>query len=193
VQQGERVIDVGACEGLFSLLAAKRWPESSVIAVEPGQRMYSSLQATIRLNQMSRVIRAENWLLGSVSGKVRFFEDAGDPANSRILSEGESPGATATRMIEGTLDDNLGLKGARIALIKMDAEGAELDILRGSVEIIRKFRPALCITTYHNRHDARDIYSWLDGLRLDYRLVTRGLSCALGPDPRPVMLFALPR
>lgn len=195
IGQNELVVDVGACEGLFALLAAQRWPSSRIVAVEPSALMCSALAGSIaRCGQQGRIV-VENCLVGCSNGTVRFIENTDDPAASRILGTDEilTPDQSVTMVPMLKLDDLSFFATGKVALIKMDAEGAELDILKGAKEIVIRDRPALCITTYHNRDDAQQIYSWLNALALDYAISVRGLTCMSGMEPRPIMLIALPR
>lgn len=195
IGRDELVVDVGSCEGLFALLAAQRWPTSRILAVEPSAVMCSALAGSMaRCGQQGRIV-LENCLVGDRNDTVRFIENTADPAASRILGADETPGPdqSVTMVPMRKLDDLAFVATGKVALIKMDAEGAELDILKGARELLVRDRPALCITTYHNRDDAAQIYSWLSALALDYAISVRGLTCMSGTEPRPIMLFALPR
>jgi FkbM family methyltransferase len=189
------IVDVGACEGLFSLLAAKRWPECKILAIEPAPGMCAALARTVELNNYPNRIAIDNCLLGESNGIYGFIENISDPATSHLVKPGDiqvpSEAAQTVRMYK--LDDLPSVVNEKIALIKMDAEGAELDIIKGARGVIVRDRPALCITTYHRQHDALDIHSLLSELDLDYIITVRGITCMNEMLPRPVMLFAIPK
>jgi|GEM_PF-401194 len=56
----------------------------------------------------------------------------------------------------------------RIDFIKMDIEGSELKALKGAEKTIRKYRPKLAISLYHNLSDFVTIPEFLQSLQLDY-------------------------
>jgi len=188
------VIDIGACEGLFSLLASERWPHSRILAVEPSSVMCDGLTKAIEHNGLKDRIFVENCLLGDSAGSCRLLENVADPAVSRVLrsSETAAPGEIISGVQMRKLDDIDTVRATKVAVIKMDAEGYELEILKGCREIIMRDRPVLCLTTYHNRNDAFNIHTWLTNMELGYQIEVRGITCMNSPDPRPVMLYALP-
>lgn len=57
----------------------------------------------------------------------------------------------------------------RVDFLKMDIEGAELQALQGSVAVLRKHRPKLAISLYHNLDDFVSIPRFLTGLDVDYQ------------------------
>ena len=50
---------------------------------------------------------------------------------------------------------------AKLNFIKMDIEGAELPALKGAEKTIRKYRPLLAISVYHNAEDLWEIPFWI--------------------------------
>jgi hypothetical protein len=60
-----------------------------------------------------------------------------------------------------------------INYIKMDIEGAEMDALRGSLEVLKRNKPSLAISAYHKPEDLWEIGLWLDGLDLGYKFALR--------------------
>ena len=64
----------------------------------------------------------------------------------------------------------------RITFIKMDIEGAELNALKGSEQIIKHFRPKLAISVYHKPEDLWEIPAYILSLRSDYKLYFRHYS-----------------
>lgn len=61
----------------------------------------------------------------------------------------------------------------RLDFIKMDIEGAELAALKGAEQSIRRFRPKLAISVYHQLQDFWEIPQWIDSLGLGYRFHLR--------------------
>jgi hypothetical protein len=57
----------------------------------------------------------------------------------------------------------------RVDFIKMDIEGAEQAALEGGLATIRKHRPKLAISIYHNMEQFVAVAKFLAGLDLGYR------------------------
>ena len=55
----------------------------------------------------------------------------------------------------------------------MDIEGAEPDALEGALKTIKKFKPKLAISIYHNLGDYSQIIPWLNSLNLKYKFFIR--------------------
>jgi FkbM family methyltransferase len=71
--------------------------------------------------------------------------------------------------------------------IKMDVEGAEYQALIGAVDIIKRNKPKLAISIYHNQSDLFRIFELINQMRNDYIFYFR-LHNKLGVD---AMLYAL--
>ena len=190
VAEGRWIIDVGACEGLFAILCHERWPGAMVMAIEPSPTMSSALGQTVVENRCSDKVQIIQCLLGATEGEALFEENLADLASSRVVSLENGQGLPGVRVAVRTID-KVCIESGRIAgAIKMDAEGAELEILKGAEQTLRRDRPILMITTYHNRDDAFNIAGWLRGLGVGYNIEVRGITSLNESAPRPVMLFA---
>ncbi len=68
-----------------------------------------------------------------------------------------------------SIDDYVEENGInRIDFIKMDIEGAELQALKGAEKTIKKYKPKLAISLYHNLSDFVTIPEFLQSLQEDY-------------------------
>lgn len=94
--------------------------------------------------------------------------------------------AAESRIEVRRMDDVLGDR--RIGCIKMDIEGSEPAALRGGEGIIRRERPVLAISIYHDDAHLWSIPSWIGDLNLGYRLLLRHHS----RFPAETVCYALP-
>lgn len=141
-------VDIGANIGYFSVLAARQLTHGQVVAVEPSPRNHAALRTNVELNGLGNV-RAVQRILWRESGR-RLELHVVDPHNLGANSVLGS-GTTDVVGISLTLDDlatELGLE--RIDAIKIDVEGAELDVLLGAARCFRRFRPRLLILAADN-------------------------------------------
>ena len=82
-----------------------------------------------------------------------------------------------------------GLELGRNDLIKIDAEGSDLDILLGARETIRRGAPQIAVTTYHEAKHAGQMIEFLREIQPQYSLRLKGFSFWT-PLPNPVLLQA---
>lgn len=182
------VIDVGSCEGIFALRAVKELRASRTVAIEPGKKMASLLRETFSLNDCASKAEVVECLAGPSHGWARFNECFYDPKQAAITSfEGGKGDPIEIR----TLDQIAKLCSLPcVDVIKIDAEGADFDILRGAEGILRKWKPTLLVTTYHVSSHAFQMRSWLESLALGYTFIFRGVTTMGTSEVRPVLLFA---
>lgn len=166
IDRDDVVLDIGACEGAFAAVVTSQCKR--VIAVEPSRSMCALMQALFQArNQECPMIL--NCLLGGEPGSAYFLEEASNPAASRIVSAG-TPGAYELPVM--TLDQLAETLDAKPTFIKCDAEGEEPEIFTGGQQFLRKFRPKLAITTYHNDGDYAAMHSLLTSI--GYRTAGKG-------------------
>ncbi len=125
---GATVWDIGAHIGFLTALAAKCVrPGGRVHAFEPLNANRSRLADTIRLNELKEV-RVHRLALASHSGKRTLYGHTSTSMWSLLEQAGTHRVEVPCVTLDGLLDDkSFGIP----SLVKIDAEGAELDILRG--------------------------------------------------------------
>lgn len=142
-------VDVGANEGLFTLLASAVVGSSGrVHAFEPSPRERSRLEANIKLNRLSNV-HVHPVALGSEQriASLRVSNQA-HPGQSTLggFSYRETEEAYSVEVPVQTLDDVVEReRPERIDLIKVDVEGSETAVLRGALESLHRFRPMIIV------------------------------------------------
>jgi FkbM family methyltransferase len=190
------VLDVGACEGLFACRVLRQGLAAKVICFEPSERTATYLRRGAELNGVSDHIVTEIMAVSRQSGSV-CFEEGDCPAANRIVTRSTTPGTK--RIPAVTIDDYCALRRLRLGLhdlIKIDAEGADLDVLRGAEKLIRTVGPQIAVTTYHTENHAREILAYLKSVQPAYHFRLKGFTL-FGPvgffggaKPRPVLLQA---
>jgi FkbM family methyltransferase len=147
LKDGDCFIDIGAHIGYFSLLASLMvGNEGQVFSFEPEDSNYLHLNTHISENNLSN-IQAINAALGAESKEAQFFinldADGGHALwNVGLLDSNEKSRANPTvRNINVfSLDDVFKDRELNsLKLIKIDAEGADYDILRGGINTILKY------------------------------------------------------
>lgn len=128
LRDGDAVVDVGANVGSFTLTAAKLVAPGIVYAYEAHPRIYKYLVENIGLNGLQNV-RAINSAAGATRGSIRFTDKWSDVLN-RVSEEGE----IIVPLIP--LDEDFKKTSGNIALMKIDVEGYELEVLKGAGELL---------------------------------------------------------
>jgi FkbM family methyltransferase len=188
--KGGRFLDVGANLGYYSVLAHHLvGPAGRIVALEPDPDNHSRLLANLRLNGIEncRPILAA---AGAVDGNTVLFRSASNSGDIRTAS-GE--GLTACQTVRTIrLDDPDILADGPYDLVKVDCQGAELDILAGMDGMLRDAPPGSMILEFwphglaSRGQSADDLISALEGL--PYSIFDMG---RWRQRPRPVDLAAL--
>ena len=77
----------------------------------------------------------------------------------------------------------------RVTYIKMDIEGSEIEALRGGENTIRRYKPKLAISIYHNTEDLWEIPLYIKEIVPDYKLYVEHHLFSL--DCYDTVLYAL--
>jgi FkbM family methyltransferase len=140
LRPGDVVWDVGAHIGFFSLLASRLvGPNGSVHAFEPIPANRERLLASLELNR-TRNVTVHDCVLSDRSGDCILFP--GSASTTWTLVE---PGDGEGIPIRSTTLDEFGSSGPPPTLVKIDAERAEVDVLRGGLDLIAEHRPKLLV------------------------------------------------
>ena len=162
--EGRVVVDVGTYVGdsaiYFALKGAKR-----VIAIEPHPSAFFEMLDNIKLNNMESVIMPVNAGLASKPGKV-CVENV-DVSNTYNIYH--RPGDCPNTVPAVTLSDLMDKFGIdpNDAVLKMDCEGCEFDVILNDYEHVRLFREL--ILEYHS-----NVNKLLKVLSRNYECSVRG-------------------
>lgn len=132
LRPGDTVIDVGAHIGFTALVAsAAVAPSGRVYALEPHPRIFAFLQENIRINGLTNVDPIN--IAASDKNGYGFFTDLRAPEANRISSV-----QTELKVPTVRLDDVAAFTSVAPTLLKVDVEGAELLVLRGATDLLRR-------------------------------------------------------
>ncbi|TXJ31997.1 FkbM family methyltransferase [Brachyspira aalborgi] len=130
------VFDIGAFKGDTAYFFSKKCSNKArIYAFEPDENNYKILLKIKDKYKLNNVI-ASNILFSNSETEINFLSmDLNRPAV-------KMKSTTIDKFVE---ENNI----EKIYYIKMDVEGAEKNILEGSIKTIKKFKPSLAIAIYH--------------------------------------------
>ncbi|MCZ8173518.1 MAG: FkbM family methyltransferase [Brevundimonas sp.] len=141
------VIDVGANIGFFSVLAGKKLGKGRVLAAEPTRAAFARLSHNVAANGVTDKVILFNGLvtdsdaeqpLNIVPGREEYAS-LGQVVHASVVDQPTEVQWTPSR----TLDSLVAEHGLSPALIKVDVEGAELAVLEGAEETLKRHRPVV--------------------------------------------------
>ena len=72
----------------------------------------------------------------------------------------------------------------RVDFIKLDVEGAELDVLKGAATTIARWKPILILSAYHKWDDFWTLRNFVKSIRADYEFALRHYTMSHEDDHR---------
>ena len=139
IRSTDLVYDVGAFVGIDSVLFSR--VGGAVVAIEPNPSTFEVLQETVRANRATNIV-AVSVAAGSSDGEAGFEMQS---SSSRLRLD--QPAGNRTTVKVESLDTLATARGATPDAIKIDVEGAELEVLRGADKCLSKCR-VLCIEVH---------------------------------------------
>jgi FkbM family methyltransferase len=144
------VLDIGANIGPYALLA-RAFSDRIVRGFEPTPELAQVAESCATANGLDYLV--ERIALGAEEGTATLhLSDSTDSSNS--LNPTFRPYTYALEVPLESLDNYVGRTGARPAIIKVDTETTEPDVLRGSHQTVHEYRPWIFCEVLHGRTEA---------------------------------------
>jgi FkbM family methyltransferase len=167
------IIDAGCWVGDSVLIFREKFPDNKIYSFEPNPESYQFALEAMTLNNIDNVI-IENIGLGEVRKTVTM-------SGMLIRQDGNE------NVIIDTLDNYVSRHNLQVGLIKTDLEGYESKFLEGAITTIRKQKPILVISIYHNYDDFFKIKPMIESWNLGYQFdFFKGMDEGMGE----IMLLA---
>ena len=158
-KQGDIVVDIGAAFGFYTIISSKRvGAQGKVVAIEAHPGNFEMLNRNIKLNQLTNVIPL-NYAVYSKETKLKLYN------NYSIMHE--RIGERTTKFVEAnanTLDYILQQQQQVIHVnwIKIDVEGAELEVLKGAQNVLSKSKDIVLLIEVHGPDNYIPIIEFLN-------------------------------
>jgi FkbM family methyltransferase len=164
------VLDIGAHRGEFSSALRTYLPNASITAFEPLPDCYDALVERMRARGP---FRAHRLALGATDGETAFHRSSFSKASSLLAmgerherefpwSRGVRTFPVAVRTLDSLAED---LDLARRCLMKIDVQGAELQVLQGAERVLEGIDYVVVETSfvklYEGQADFAEVYEFL--------------------------------
>jgi FkbM family methyltransferase len=148
LEPGCRILDVGANIGNHAIWFEKSSRADRIVVVEPQAPAISLLKANCLLNSTRRIDQSFLGVaLGKENGRGRIeIAESYNAAGGRLILDENGPVQVASG------DDLLG--DSEFDFIKIDVEGAELDVLKGLASLIHRCAPIIFVEVWDHGRDA---------------------------------------
>jgi FkbM family methyltransferase len=171
-KEGDTVVDIGAHIGRYTITSSKQVGNTGkVVAIEADPDNFQLLKRNITLNKLTNVVPL-NYAVFSERTKIKLYEQSASAKYNSIMLTRAAKTKNYVEVNADTLDSILKLNGVnRVNWIKIDVEGAEFEVLKGSTKILSGENISLLIEI-HNIEDPRHYDNVVDLLKHDNYEIT---------------------
>jgi FkbM family methyltransferase len=143
IKQGMTVIDVGANAGVYAFSAANKVGDSGlVLAIEPFSKCVEYLKETCKINNLTQV-KVIAAAASDRQGIIKLGISSASELN-QIITDQESINTEFEEAVSITLDSLVESESLQsVDILKVDAEGHEISVFKGSEYILDRFSPTI--------------------------------------------------
>ncbi len=176
------VVDGGACEGFFTEFC-RRKGVASLLCVEMQPPLIEALKDTFIAQP--NIVPISGGLAATLGNA--FIEEGQYICDAKLGQQLPDSPLEVQCVTLDYLQDVYDLKGK--GLVKLDVEGAEMDVLSGATNLLRDLKPYLAIAVYHGYDNAIRCAEIVRSANPYYEVWFRGCYGYFDP-PRPYIMFA---
>jgi len=144
VKKGHVVFDIGANVGYYTVLSARlAGPQGRVIAMEPAVRNLAYLYRHVMLNKLTNVTIIPAACSHAVA--LASFSKGPNCATGHLGAKNDRQGDPVPTV---SVDDVAQQLGLLPDIVKIDVEGAEMDVLQGMRNTLKKTKPAIFLSVH---------------------------------------------
>jgi FkbM family methyltransferase len=129
LRKGDLFVDIGANIGSYTVLAAAHCGVET-ISIEPVPATFSHLMDNISINHIAHIATPLNMALGSIEGTITFTSSY-DTVNHVATAEDKNTIDVQVNSLDHIIGDR------NPALIKIDVEGYETEVLAGAQQVLQ--------------------------------------------------------
>lgn len=146
---GMTTLDIGAHFGLFAVFFQKS-SGGAVYAFEPTKETLKIFKETVAINKCRDKVHVVEMAVDKEPGSANFFihSTVGGLGNTLVQNAKLGMTSSSYEVKVTSVDVFVKEKGIDVDCIKIDAEGAELGVLKGAAETISKRRPIILLSIH---------------------------------------------
>jgi FkbM family methyltransferase len=171
-KEGDTVIDIGAHIGRYTITSSKQVGNTGkVVAIEADPDNFVLLKRNIALNNLKNVLPL-NYAVFSTRTRMKLYEQSASAKYNSIMLTRAAKTKNYVEVNADTLDSILKQNGInQVNWIKIDVEGAEFEVLKGSTKTLSTENISLLIEI-HNIEDPSHYDNIVDFLKHDNYEIT---------------------
>lgn len=176
IKPDDVVLEAGANNGSETLLIAKLVGSGMVHVFEPIPHVYKRLFTNMELNNVWDKVKLYDLALGDEDKVVQFNIMPPNFCNQGMSSKyGENDLTTKLDVKQKKVDTWVRENNIkRLNFIKMDIQGAEIDLLTGAEETIQRFKPVIFTEASDSWNSTINLYNQLNKMGYKVFLITPG-------------------
>jgi FkbM family methyltransferase len=149
LRPGDTFVDLGANEGYFSVLAARKTRPGRVYAAEPQGRLAGVIRANAALNGCDNLVLWPVAVADRNDTAELFLHPSTNTGSSGLLQParwGKGGERVPTRTLDGLFAEH---HLQKVRMMKVDCEGGEKLVLAGGRQVLKKRRIEILAWEYH--------------------------------------------
>jgi FkbM family methyltransferase len=164
-KEGDTVIDIGAHIGRYTITSSKQVGKTGkVVAIEADPDNFQLLKRNIALNKLTNVMPL-NYAVFSERTRMKLYEQSASAKYNSLMLARAARTKNYVEVEADTLDSILKLNEVnQVNWIKIDVEGAEFEVLKGSAKTLSSENMSLLIEI-HNIEDPGHHHNIVDFLK----------------------------
>jgi FkbM family methyltransferase len=168
-EPGMHLVDVGAHFGVFSLAALHfGGPSARALAVDPSPFAIAMIERQAKLNDVGDRLMAVQACVSNRNGSVGML-DTGVIGAGYFVPADDRPEAADLSVVDMvTVDELCRTRGFTATHLKVDVEGAELEVLQGAAGVLQQQRPTVSLELHNailraSGRDPGEVVRYLQG------------------------------
>ena len=174
VEPNDTVVDCGSSEGLWACSIVNR--AGKLYLIEPQEAFAKALEKTFLSHIINKKVIILKCAVGSFDGTCRVLQQHDADILSTVIPDEHS---TIPMYRIDTLFDK-----TPVNFIKADVEGFEMELLCGAREVIKRDKPKMAITVYHESNNWKELRDYVTYLVPSYQWKLKGMV----EQGKPLML-----
>ena len=152
-------IDVGCSRGFFTLfLLATNSSDAKGICIDPFDYALADLSEVLKLNKFENIQIIKGVVSDKTSDKI-FVHNIEVPSEASVIKKESHENKKGFYCKSYTIDELIYSMNLikSIEFIKIDAESAELEILKGSIKTLKQMKPIIYLEITKNEKEIREL------------------------------------